>query len=219
MLSYLKDSQTQIPAASGTPAETAGTDAALSKQEDYLTVSGHSQKLRQSTILLIVLFGVGMLGVWFMIKKTTPAQGASPAADDQAQLEAAIAQLNGMQSEVNTKMDSVVNRFYQFSNVGQVSVDELKKNPFKLEQGASVAVDEDSQQRNKRMLLEDKVRRAAAGLQLWSVTSTPRGICCMISDKVLYVGDSINGLTVKSIDKKIVELELDGIILQMKMDE
>lgn len=69
------------------------------------------------------------------------------------------------------------------------------------------------------MLLEDKVRRAAAGLQLWSVTSTPRGICCMISDKVLYVGDSINGLTVKSIDKKIVELELDGIILQMKMDE
>jgi len=219
MLSYLKDGQTQIPAANSTSADAAGTDAALSKQEDYLTVSGHSKKLRQSTLLLIVLFGVGVLGVWFMIKKTTPAQAATPAAEEQAQLEAAIAQLNGMQSEVNTKMDSVVNRFYLSSNVGQISVDELKKNPFKLEQNASTAVDDETLNRNKRMLLEDKIRRAATGLQLWSVTETPRGICCMINDKVLYVGDSINGLTIKSIDNKIVELEQDGISIQMKMDE
>lgn len=219
MLSYLKDGQTQIPAANPTSADGTELDAALSKQEDYLTVAGHSKKLRQSTILLLVLFGVGVLGVWFMIKKTAPAQAATPAVDEQAQLEAAIAQLNGMQSEVNTKMDSVVNRFYQSSNVGQISVDELKKNPFKLEQTASTAIDDETLNRNKRTLLEDKVRRAAAGLQLWSVTETPRGICCMINDKVLYVGDSINGLTIKSIDNKIVGLELDGITIQMKMDE
>ena len=70
MLSYLKDSQGQVPAASSSPDDAASPDAALSSQNDYLTVSGHGQKLRQSTILLIVLFGVGVLGVWFMIKKT-----------------------------------------------------------------------------------------------------------------------------------------------------
>lgn len=213
MLSYLKEGQTEVPASDEMPI---GTDGSVSKQEDYLTVSGHGQKLRQSTILLIVLFGVGVLGVWFMIKKTTPAQGATAQNDDQAQLEAAITQLNGMQSEMNSKMDSVVGRFYQSSNVGQIGVDELKKNPFKREiAGVQIATDETRQ----KQLLADRVRLLAAGLQLWSVTATPRGVCCMINDKVLYVGDTLNELTIKSIDKKCVVLEHGGITLQLKMDE
>jgi len=212
MLSYLKEGQKEVSAASEMPA---GTDHSMSQQDDYLTVSGHGQKLRQSTLLLIVLFGVGVLGVWFMIKKTTPAQ-AAPKNDDQAQLETAIAQLSGMQSEMNSKMDSVVGRFYQSSSVGQIGVDELKKNPFKREV-AGVQIETD--QTRQKLLLEDRVRRLAAGLQLWSVNSTPRGVSCMINDKVLYVGDAINELTVKNIDKKSVELEQSGISIQLKIDE
>jgi preprotein translocase subunit SecG len=219
MLSYLKEGQSKTAAADPTPIELAGEDAALSRQDDYLTVSGHGQKLRQSTILLMALFAVGVLGVWFMIKKTTPAQAAA-ANDDQAQIEAAIAQLNGMQSEMNTQMDSVVGRFYQYSNVGQIGVEELKKNPFKRELGAGqVALEEKDQRRTKLQLLEDNVRRASAGMQLWSVTATPRGACCMINDRVLYAGDEINGLTVKSINKKSVVLELEGVCVELKMDE
>ena len=135
MLSYLKEGQSKSPAAPQTQTDAAGEDAALSRQDDYLTVSGHGQKLRQSTLLLMALFAVGVLGVWFMIKKTTPAQAAAANDDDQMQIEAAIAQLNGMQSEMNTQMDSVVGRFYQYSNVGQIGVNELKKNPFKREIG------------------------------------------------------------------------------------
>lgn len=219
MLSYLKENQSRIPAADQAPAEAVGENAALGHPENYLTVSGHGQKLRQSTILLIVLFVVGGLGVWFMIKKTTPVQAAA-VNDDQTQLEAAIAQLNGMQSEMNTQMDSIVGRFYQFSNVGQIGVDELKKNPFKRELGANQAeIEENDHRRTQQQIIEDKVRRASAGMQLWSVTATPRGDCCMIDDKVLYVGDEINGLTVKTIEKKLVVLELDGISVQLKMDE
>ena len=47
MLSYLKDNQSQIPAASGTPDNPAGSESELSRQEDFLTVSGHGQKLRK----------------------------------------------------------------------------------------------------------------------------------------------------------------------------
>jgi preprotein translocase subunit SecG len=215
MLSYLKDSQSQIPAVSETPGDGVQAEGSLCTQHDYLTVSGHGRKLKQSTILLIVLFGVGVLGVWFMIKKTTPVK-AEATNDDQTQLEAAIAQLNGMQSEMNTQMDSVVGRFYQASSVGQIGVEELKKNPFKRELGGS-QVEEDTE--NQRQQLENNVRRAAAGLQLWSVTSTPRGVCCMINDKVAYVGDKINGLTVTKIADKAVTLELEGIGVQLKIEE
>lgn len=215
MLSYLKDNQSQVPAASDIQDAPSGVETDLTHQEDFLTVSGHGQKLRQSTILLIAVFGVAVLGVWFMIKKTTPAEAAT-SADDQTQLEAAIAQLNGMQSEMNTQMDSVVGRFYQVSTVGQISVEELKKNPFKREAGAGQ--DDGHEDLQQRLRLEDRVRRAAAGLELWSITATPRGVCCMINDKVLYVGDEINGMTVTRIENNVVTLDLDGVSLQLKME-
>ena len=219
MLSYLKDNQSQIPASADMSADADAPDMPLTGQPEYLTVSGHGQKLRQSTILLIVLFGVGALGVWFMVKKTTPAQAVT-ANDDQTQLEAAIAQLNNMQSEMNTQMDSVVGRFYQFSSVGQVDVSDLKKNPFRRELGAAFGEDEfDRDRQNQKLLAEDKARRAAAALQLWSITATPRGVCCMINDKVLYVGDEINGLTITNIENKAVTLELEHVSVQLKMDE
>ncbi len=212
MLSYLKQGQTEIPAVAAAEAQADGHDAAsISQPGDYLTVSGRGRKLRQSTILLLAVFGVGVLGVFFMIKKTTPAQAAQ-ANDDQAKLDAAIAQLSGMQSEVNSQMNSVVGRFYQQTNIGQISVDELKKNPFKLESGSGL-IDEDAKSR------EDRLRRASAQLQLWSVTGTPRGMCCMINDTVLYAGDTINGLTVKSITENGVVLEQDGAVTELKMEE
>ena len=208
MLAYLKDGQKEVPAAQDMPS---GTEGTLSKQEDYLTVSGHNQKLRQSTILLIVVFGIGALGVWFMIKKATPSKAATPPSQEQAQLENAIAQLNSMQTEMNSQMDSVVGRFYQSSSIGQISVDELKKNPFKREMGFDMSEMDDAQR-------QDRVMRLSSGLQLWSVTTTPRGMCCMVNDKVLYIGDTINELTVKSIDEKTVVLEKDGIITKLKME-
>lgn len=210
MLSYLKEGQTQIP--SPGEADLSSGEPVVSGPNDYLTVSGHSQKLRQSTILLLVLFGVGVLGVWFMIKKTTPVQAAA-AADDQAKLEAAIAQLSGMQSEVNNQMNSVVGRFYQQSSIGQISVDELKKNPFKRETGSGL-IDEEKDRQKREALLH----AATAKLQLWSITATPRGMCCMIDDQVLYVGDVLNGMTVKSITDKTVSLEQDGVVTELKME-
>jgi len=210
MLSYLKEGQPQIPAP-GDNASPSGAPA-VSSPNDYLTVSGHSQKLRQSTILLLALFGVGVLGVWFMIKKTTPVQAAA-ANDDQANLDAAIAQLSGMQSEVNNQMNSVVGRFYQQSSIGQIGVDELKKNPFKREMGSGL-IDEEKDRQKRQALLS----AATAKLQLWSITATPRGVCCMIDDKVLYVGDTINGMTVKGISDNTVQLEQDGVVTELKIE-
>ena len=220
MLSYLKDGQNQAPAAADMQNTQTEQNDSLCQQQDFLTVSGHSKKLRQSTMTLVVLFAVGALVVWFMVKKTTPAVATAAINEDQAQLDNALAQLNTMQTEMNTQMDSVVGKFYQFSNVEQVEVAELKKNPFKRELGkVDAEIDTRSLAESELNYIREKVNRQAAEMELWSITSTPKGMCCMVNDKLLYVGDSIDGMTVKSIDKKSVSLEYNGVSVELKMSE
>lgn len=218
MLNYLKDGS-QSPVLEQTQQAAQSPDAA-GRPADYLTVSGHDRKVRQSTILLITVFAVGALAVWFMIKKTAPASADAATSQDQTQLDAALAQLNAMQSEVNSQMNSVVGRFYQFSNIEQVGVDELKKNPFKRELDFAADVpDSDALYAQQQMRLREEANRLQMGLELWSITATPKGMCCMINDKVLYVGDTFHEMTVKSIEDKTVELDYKGVPILLKMEQ
>jgi hypothetical protein len=207
MLSYLKDAN-QLPASSDMENDT-GT-------AEYLTVSGHGQKVRQSTIMLVVLFSIAAIGVWFMVKKATPAAANAAPNQDQAQLESALAQLNNMQNEIDSQMDSVNGRFYHFNNVDQVAVDELKKNPFKREMDYSVGHGGDASQRAEQIQQEAQV--ISMGMELWSITATPKGMCCMIDDKVLYKGDTYKDMTVESIEGKVVRLSYKDVPVELKMD-
>ncbi len=219
MLSFQKEDNNAATNPSQT-ADTAAPQDGLTQQADYLTVSGHGKKLRQSTIALVLLFAVGAGGVWFMIKKTSPAAANAAPAQDSTQLEAALAQINTVQAEIDSEMNSVVNRFNHFNDVEQIGVDELKKNPFELETG--IVPDEsvaDALEKNKQKELEAVAQQKAGQLELWSITSTPKGNCCMINNKLLYIGDEISGLTVKSINKKTVVLDYSGISIELKMSE
>ena len=212
MLSYLKDGN-QIPASSDMP----DGDQAASHSEDYLTVSGHTQKVRQGTMVLAILFVVSALGIWLMVKKTTPATANAEPSENQVHLETALAQLDSMQAEMDSKMNSVAGRFSRFDNVDQVAVDELKKNPFIRKNIGSVSVPSgNGTQRHEQILQEAQV--IEMGMELWSITATPKGMCCMIDDKVLYQGETYRNMTVKSIAGKIVTLEYKGIDIELKMD-
>ena len=212
MLSYLKDGN-QLPASSDMP----DSDQAASSTEDYLTVSSNSQKVRQSTMAVAVLFAIGALGLWLMVKKTTPAAANAEPSQDQVQLETALAQLDSMKAEIDSQMSSVSGRFYQFNNVDQVGVEELKKNPFiRGEMGGDSGSSGTGDQRLEQIQQEAQI--ISMGLELWSITATPKGICCMIDDKVLYQGDTYRNMTVKSITEKIVTLEYKGTDVELKMD-
>lgn len=212
MLSYLKDGNT-VPASSDMP----DGDQAASCTEDYLTVSGQSQKVRRSTMILVVLFAVGALGIWLMVKKTTPATASAEPSQNQVQLETALAQLDSMQAEMDSQMDSVAGRFYQFNNVDQVSVEELKKNPFiRREMDSAPSSSGTGAQQYEQIRQEAQV--IEMGMELWSITATPKGMCCMIDDKVLYQGDDYKNMTVKSITGESVTLEYKGIDVELKMD-
>lgn len=209
MLSYLKDG-TQIPASDENQTD--------SQAEDYLTVSGQSQKVRKSTMILTVLFVVGGLGIWLMVKKTTPAVASAETNQNQAQLENALAQLDSMQAEMDSQMESVSGRFFQFNNVDQVGVEELKKNPFIRNDIDADSGSSDGGASQELAQIQQEAQVISMGMELWSVTETPKGICCMIDEKVLYQGDTYKNMTVKSIDKKIVTLEYKGTIVELKID-
>ncbi|MHC4257996.1 MAG: hypothetical protein ACYTBW_06425 [Planctomycetota bacterium] len=212
MLSYLKDGN-QLPASSDMP----DSDQAASSTEDYLTVSNNSQKVRKSTTAVAVLFAIGALGLWLMVKKTTPAAANAEPSQNQVQLETALAQLDSMKAEMDSQMNSVSGRFYQFNNVDQVEVEELKKNPFiRGEMGGGSGTSGAGDQRLEQIQQEAQI--LSMGLELWSITATPKGICCMIDDKVLYQGDTYRNMTVKSITEKIVTLEYKGTDVELKMD-
>lgn len=212
MLSYLKEG------ASTTAGETAAEPSAQGPEAAFLTTAHHGRNARQGTLVLTVLFVIGAVVVWWMIKKVAPASVEAAGQEESAKIEQVLAQLNSFKSEVNGQMDSMVSRFYQASELGQISVDELKKNPFRLEMG--LKIDEPSPEQlsdARRQALEDEVNLQAGRLQLWSLTERADNACCLINDKLLYVGDAIEGFEIKAIRNQRVVLERDGVQVELKM--
>lgn len=218
MLSFLRDQNnedlpTQTPqAATG---ETSGDGAENSQGQEFLTVAAPEKRSRKSTILLAVLFIVGLLCLGYMIKKSAP-QSASAATDttEETKLEAAIARITGVKSEMFNGMDEIVNKFYEFSDVLQVEVGELVKNPFELE-GLSTNVKEEPRVEIKvsdidvEMARQQRIRQKAKEMKLFSIMQSDRGKCCMIGDKILYEGEYIGEFKVRQIGDNLVRLEWD----------
>lgn len=209
MLSFMKNepNETLPTSADNTGVEPSGDGS------EFLARTHHGQNLKQSTIILAVLFTVGAVCVWFMIKKTTPPSAAAAASTEEAKIENAIAQLMGIQTEMDTKMGNIVTRFSDFSDIEQIGVGDLQKNPFAIE--LSVGNFEQTLEPGHRKEVEERAEK----LQLWSIMASPQNACCMINEKILYKGDKIDGFTVVEIDPRFVGLDLNGIRVIKKMSE
>ena len=218
MLSFMKDGQDKSNV--NVPDESTGIDSSTNPpsgdQSDYLTVGEHGKNLKQSTITLAILFTVGALCLWFMIKKVAPESADAAVSPEETQIELAIAELTGIRSE-QSKMGDIVDRFYTFSEVDQINVSELKKNPFSHE--IDIANFEESMDLNRGVIAREEVNRKSKSLQLWSIMASDQEGCCMINDKILYIGNVINGFTVTKIDPRYVVLESEGIPVTLKMSE
>lgn len=226
MLSFLREQEPEDSSAQKPPAASGSvsTDSTKKAQEqEYLTVAVQEKQVRKSTILLAVLFGVGLLCLWFMIKKSTPqAATASAVSTEESQIERAITRLTGIRSEMFNRMDKIVKKFYEFSDVQQVGVNELVKNPFEHEvflgnlRDIPDAKDVDIE---AEMMRQQRLRQQAKGLQLLSIMQSNQGNCCMIDDKILYEGDSIRGFEVCEISDSFVKLESQGVEILLKLSE
>lgn len=185
-------------------------DSSSEKEQQYLTVAAQGKDVRKMTMLLAVLFVIGLLCLLFMIRKSVP-QSATAASDsgEETQIEKAIERITGVGSDLFKRMDQIVNKFYEFSDVQQVRVYELVKNPF--ERQVFLADAPEKTDSTKAELLKD--------LQLLTILQTDDGYCCMIDDKILYEGDTIKGFKVVQIGDDFVKLELEGVQKVLKLSK
>lgn len=213
MLSFMREQMPGDPsgheAAAGGPAGLRPQDQGDS--QEYLTVAASRTNLRKNTILVAILFTVGLVGLGLMIHKTRPqAASAQPGGGEQAKIEAAINRITGGSLEMSDGIDAVVQKFHEFSDVVQVKVNELTKNPFEIEGymkelQKEAVVDEDPQLR-AQLLARQQIQKQAATLRLLSVMRSEGGNSCMINDEILQQGDTIADFTVTRIGANSVEL-------------
>ncbi len=193
------------------PSPIGKTDADCGKQQEqeYLTVSVKDKNVRKSTMLLAVLFGIGLVCLWFMIKKSTPqTTAAAKVGNEETQIENAITQLTGVRSELFNRMDEIVKKFYEFSDVQQIKVHELVKNPFEYELFTGNVRESSDIRRGGSDSDAEMFRQQTDKMQLLSIMQSQAGNCCMINDKILYEGDTIKGLKVCHIGDNFVKLKL-----------
>ncbi len=225
MLSFLRDQGLE-----GLPAEKKRKAAASNKapgdgnnksqESEFLTVASHGKRVRKTTTLLAVLFIIGLLCLWFMIKKSSPkAASAANSTTEETLVEAAIARLTGVKTEMFGRMDEIVGKFYEFSEVPQVKVNELAKNPFELETTSGNLKNSTENEMDARAIWQQQLRQNSKGMQLWSIMQTQQGYRCMIDDEILSEGDSINGFKVDQIGNNFVKLESDGVQIELKLSE
>ena len=194
------------------------------QEQEYLTVATQGKQVRKTTILLAVLFGIGLLSLWFMVKKSAPQTVAASVGTEEAQIEKAITRITGVRSEMFSRMDEIAKKFYEFSDVQQVKVGELAKNPFELEAFlANVKETSDTQEGDydieAEMMRQQRLRQQTKDLQLLSIMQSDQGNCCMINDRILYEGDSIRGFKVCRIGDSFVKLKYEDVEIVLKLSE
>ncbi len=229
MLSFLRDQSLEdLPAQKkmNTTADKAPGDGTEKSQEsEYLTVASHGKQVRKSTTLLAVLFIIGLLCLCFMIKKSTPkAASAAAGKTEDTLIETAITRLTGVKSAMFNRMDEIVGKFYEFSDVPQVKVNELAKNPFEVETFLAnleekTGAEGKGNEIDANMLWQRQMRRKSQGMQLLSIMQSDQGNRCMIDDKILLEGDSIKGFKVRQIGDIFVKLESNGVEIVLKLSE
>ncbi len=224
MLSFLRDQNLEdLPAEkkrNATASKKAPSKSADKSQEpEFLTVASHGKRVRKTTTLLAVLFVIGVICLVFMIKKSSPeTASASGGLTDDTLVETAIAKLTGVKTQMFTRMDEIVGKFYEFSDVPQVKANELAKNPFELETTTGNLKITDNEM-DSRALWQQQLRQNSKGMQLWSIMQTHQGNRCMIDDEILDEGDSIRGFKVIQIGGNFVKLESDGVQIELKLSE
>lgn len=161
----------------------------------------------ESTVMFTVLFIFSLFCLLFVIGKIEPnAATAMQINVEEARLDMAIAKLTQTGADAFSEPERIAKRFYELDNIQQIKINQLVKNPFKLESfngdiTAGGRVITDAMQ--KIGLMEQ-----ANSMQLLSIIATNSGNSCMIDYKLLYKGDTIKGFKIIEIADSYVKLEL-----------
>jgi hypothetical protein len=213
MLPFMKDSETNSALGPNINVVMSNAQTETSTETpscNYLTVSGRAQHVRNTTIFVVVMFILGVVTLGMMVKKSRPEMANAATTDtEEAKIEAAITRLTGVRSEMMDRMDNILEKFSEFSDVEQISVTELTKNPFQLEmfvqEGKEIM--DDASQQDRAILLRQQMLKEAGALELLSIMNSEQGVRCVIDDAILSQGDLVKNFKVNRILERQVQLE------------
>lgn len=200
-------SQTTLATSLNTTLADAGNQDEVPSQ-DFLVPSSSGKKVKYTTIILGVVFLIGAASLFLMIKKIGPSDAQAAPSQEELKIESAIQKLSGSKAAITGKMNAIVDRISRLTDVDQISVEDLKRNPFVLDNSYS-GVDVSD--------LIDKKRTGDGGLSLWSVMDTGNQMRCIINGRAYNVGDQVGEYNVKSITEKYVELDAGDGLLVLRM--
>jgi hypothetical protein len=220
MLDFLKE---QDNTSSSAPAKQKGQkskSASVKKDasdSSFLSVDNQKKSLHKSSMLLVAVVCIGFVALFLMIKKGAPQAAIARTVDaEQAQMDALLSKLGGVRSEMSSKMDKILKRFYEYSNTKQIPVDRLGKNPFRMT-GVWAGLGESSH-KDLQNLVGGNV---GYSLQLFSIIRADGNngkSRCIIDDRILYVGDTIRDMKVTEIADNYVKLESNEGQLILKLN-
>jgi preprotein translocase subunit SecG len=219
MLSFMREqgSGKSAESASANSGAQAARFADGAGPQEFLTVATTRKTLQRSTMLVVILLVVGLACLWMMIRRIQPRAAAAQNQAEQAKIEQAIGRLTGSSTEMVGRMDSIVKKFYEFSDVFQVKVNELTKNPFEQGSGErprpSAVVTEDPRLR-AQLLRNQRLQQEVNTLRLLCITQPGQNgsqdFYCVINDQQLREGDKIEDFTVSRISSNSVDLVWSG---------
>jgi len=210
MLSFMRDQQAEDLVGAGLASSTDPASPSHNENMEFLSVSGRKKNVQRSTLYVITLFGVGVVCLLLMVKKSKPAAaGAAENVEEEARIEVAISRLTGARSEMVDSMDHIVNKFYEFSNVPQVGVNELNKNPFQQDSYIKdqQTIAEDNAQERRINSLRQKMLHDSEDISLLSIMHSEEENRCMINELFLSVNDRVGNFIVTDIGDKSVDLQ------------
>jgi preprotein translocase subunit SecG len=220
MLSFMRDQGSDSNQDSSKENPSAATGQNGPGEQEYIAIAPAKHQAQKSTVIVAVLFCIGLVCLGVMIKKSSP-QTAGAAVNEEAQIELALSKFGGSKSDMFSGVKKVVNRFYELSNIQQVGVGELAKNPFKHEMFLGEMMDGNDFEFDSEMMRRQRLKKEARGLELLSImqAGSDSERCCMIEDKILYKGDSIKGFKVRQISNNFVRLESEGVEILLRLEE
>ena len=216
MMSFIRhDSKSDVASAKSSEGKGVSRRAGESC-EDYLLPINNVKSVKRNTMVLGIFFAIGVLSLVFMIKRVNPSIANAAISDEALQIEKAVANLSGIQAEMGGKLSEVVNKISSLSDIDQVAVDQLQKNPFR--HSSMIGMTELDMGEKSQSSSGHRATKKA-DLHLWTIMSSVKGRSCMINNEILYEGDWISGLRVKRIGDDFVELSSNGARVLLRMSK
>ena len=161
---------------------------------------GKSKKSLNSTIILLVVIGIGAVVIYVFGLRHQPKPPTEQAKALDAQLDQALVKITGSTAMAKTPdrfydTEAIIKTFHDYPGTHQVEADELRRNPFRFfrQQPDPETVDQDrtSAKNAQETFLARELNNKVKQLQLESVLLSEKGSRCRINGEVFNAGEKI----------------------------